>query len=96
VEVPRDLLVAVRGELRAWSGHWAEGFTANGQPLVQHDQRMDDGSCLSCSLLELLDGALHPGPPPCEVAERVTEVVNLGARRRLHNRPPGVPLGRRH
>lgn len=95
VAVPRDLLLAVRGELRAWTGHWAQGFTAAGEPLVKHDQRMPGGECLSCSLLGLLDQALHPAAATPEPG-RVTEVVPLhAARRRGVDRPPGVPLGRR-
>lgn len=97
VSVPRDLLLACRGEIRAWSGHWADGFTALGESLVQHDRRMSDGSCLSCSLLEILDHALHgdgdPPPPPAaaEPGVRVTEVVDMASRRRSG----GYPLGRR-
>lgn len=95
--VPRDLLVAVRGELRAWTGHWAEGFTAGGESIVRHDARMPGGECLSCTLLALLDEALHPAAkrPPEPEPERVSEVVPFAARRRGGERPPGVPLGRR-
>lgn len=57
----RDLLLAVRSEIRGSTAHWAQGFTSGGESLVRHDRRMGDGSCCTCALLELLDAALHPG-----------------------------------
>lgn len=61
VVVPRDLMVACRSEIRAWSGHWADGFTGAGESIVQHDRRGVGGTCVTCSLLELLDGFLYQG-----------------------------------
>ena len=87
--MPRELLVAVRGELRALTGHWAQGFTAGGEPLVTHDRRMPDGGCLPCHLLAVLDAALHPGHPSLPERDAVTEVVNLGSRRRARTSPSG-------
>lgn len=61
VPVPRDLLAAMRGEIRASTGHWAHGFDQLNQQIVQHDRRGVGGACVTCSLLELLDAYLHPG-----------------------------------
>lgn len=59
--VSRDLLLAVRSEIRAASAHWAQGFTSGGESLVRHDTRMPDGACCTCVLLGELDAVLHPG-----------------------------------
>jgi hypothetical protein len=61
VWVPRDLLTVVRSEIRAETGHWAEGFTAAGAPIARHDIRGPGGSCVVCQLLQLLDAYLYPG-----------------------------------
>lgn len=60
VTVPRDLLVALRAEVRGSGAHWAQGFTAAGESLVQHDRRLPDGGCLTCALLEVVGFYLHP------------------------------------
>jgi rubredoxin len=62
--VPRELLAAVRGELRSATGHWAAGFTALGEQITKHDRRMDDGSCATCALLGLLDSYLYQAAEP--------------------------------
>lgn len=72
-EVPRVLLVALRSEIRSWSGHWAQGFTSAGQSLVKHDKRMADGSCCTCELLEVLDAYLHPRMPRPELTVHINE-----------------------
>lgn len=61
VLMPRDLAVALRSELRATTGHWAEGFTHQGEPIAKHDTRGVGGTCVTCSLLELLDRVLYQG-----------------------------------
>lgn len=62
--VPRELLAAMRGELRSATGHWAAGFTGLGESITKHDKRMDDGSCATCALLSLLDGYLYQAAQP--------------------------------
>lgn len=54
-------MLAARSEIRAATGHWAQGFTALGESITRHDRRMADGSCCTCALLALLDEYLHPG-----------------------------------
>ncbi len=61
VAVPRDLVAALRSEIRASSGHWAQGFDGLDRSIVKHDRRGPGGTCVSCSLLELMDAYLHPG-----------------------------------
>lgn len=89
--VPREVLVQVRAELRARSGHWARGFTADGDPIDLHDTSGPGGMCRVCGLLERLDAALHPaaGTEPAAVA------LNPAADRRVREIPAGVPLGSR-
>lgn len=60
VMVSRDLLAACRSEIRAASGHWAQGFDRRGASIVKHDARGPGATCTTCSILELLDGVLHP------------------------------------
>jgi hypothetical protein len=66
VMVPRDLLTACRSEIRAATGHWARGFTGQGETIVQHDKRGPGGACVCCALLELLDGFLYQARDPQE------------------------------
>lgn len=67
VVVPRELLLACRGELRHATGHWIDGFTSDGNPIAHHDTRMPDGECLVCVLLGVLDFHLQRGPVPTVV-----------------------------
>lgn len=60
VMVSRDLLMVCRSEIRAASGHWAQGFDGTGASIAKHDRRGPGGTCTTCSILELLDGVLHP------------------------------------
>lgn len=60
VLVSRDLLTVCRAEIRAGSGHWAQGFDQTGASIVKHDTRGPGGTCTTCSILELLDAVLHP------------------------------------
>lgn len=92
-----DLLEIVRGELRAWSGHWAAGHGPLAEKVVRHDRRMADKSCCTCAILELLDQFLEPPHPAV-----MTAVVPRGEgepdparlRRPGHDRPAGVQLSR--
>lgn len=59
IPVARGVLVAARARISALSGHWAEGFTGENQPVTVHDQDGLWGTCLACSLLLLLDGYLY-------------------------------------
>ncbi len=81
--LPRELVVAMRAEIRALTGHWAQGFTSGGMDLTRHDNRMPDGTCLPCSLLAELDAVLYAD---ADAQAPAAPVVNLGARRRV---PPG-------
>jgi hypothetical protein len=52
VVIPRDLFDLLVDEYRSCSGHYKGGRLAR---FTRHDRRMEDGACLTCRVLALLD-----------------------------------------